>query len=86
MITRSIIYWIYWPLLIAESVPKRYETGKLTYSAMGRQFEERTAKQVWKDWYEPFFSFVVDNADVIRVVAYINTYWDSQFMWGEPAN
>lgn len=53
---------------------------------MGRQFEERTAKQVWKDWYEPFFSFVVDNADVIRVVAYINTYWDSQFMWGEPAN
>ncbi|MGB2965121.1 MAG: hypothetical protein WBB69_14165 [Anaerolineales bacterium] len=51
---------------------------------MGQQYEERTTEQIWEEWYEPYFSFVVNNKDVIRAVVYINTYWDSQALWGKP--
>ena len=72
------------PVMVAEAAPQRYETGKLTYSVMGKEFEARTAGQIWGEWYAPFFKYVHDHADLIRAVAYINTCWDSQPMWGEP--
>ena len=72
------------PVISAESAPQRYETGNLTFSITGNKFEERTAEQIWEEWYVPFFTYIDDNRDIIRVVAYINTYWDSQPMWGPP--
>jgi hypothetical protein len=74
------------PVMVAEATPHRYKTGKLTYSVLGREFELRTPEQVWEEWYAPFFAYVHGNgnADVIRTVVYINTYWDTQPMWGEP--
>lgn len=72
------------PVLIAEAAPQRYATGELTYSIFGRQFEPRTAEAIWDEWYAPFFAFIRANADVIRAVAYINTHWDEQTMWGQP--
>lgn len=71
-------------VMVAESAPQRYETGKLTYSILGQDFEPRTAEQIWEEWYSPFFAYIYENADMIRAVAYINTYWDTQSMWGEP--
>jgi len=72
------------PVMVAEAAPQRYETGKLTYSVLGRDFDPRTAEQIWGEWYAPFLAFVHDHGEVIRAVAYINTYWDSQSMWGKP--
>jgi hypothetical protein len=37
--------------------------------------------EIWQSWYQPFFDFIDNHRDVIRVVAYINTQWDSQPMW-----
>ena len=72
------------PVMIAEAAPQRYATGMLTYSVSGKDFESRTAGEIWDEWYAPFFTYVHDHADLIRLVAYINTYWDSQPMWGKP--
>lgn len=74
------------PVMIAEASPQRYETGKLTYSLNGQEFAPRTAEQIWSEWYQPFFDLIHQNADVIQAVAYINTYWDKQSMWGPPYN
>ena len=72
------------PMMIAEAAPQRYETGKLTYSRNGTVFEDHTAEEIWDEWYAPFFAYVYENQDVIRAIAYINAYWDSQEMWGPP--
>ena len=45
---------------------------------------ELPSKQIWDEWYEPFFEFIHENKDIIRAVAYINTHWQSQPMWGQP--
>lgn len=57
------------PVMIAESTPK----GKSTTSSEG--------DALWADWYQPFFDFIHNNADVIKAVAYINVNWDEQNMW-----
>ena len=72
------------PVISAESAPQRYDISKLSYSTSGSTFETRTAAQIWNEWYAPFFSYVDSNRDIIRAVAYINTNWDSQPMWGAP--
>lgn len=72
------------PVMISESTPQRYQVGELTYSVDGSDLEPRTAKQIWDGWYLPYFEYIYTNADVIRVVAYINADWDSQSMWGPP--
>lgn len=72
------------PVMVAEAAPQRYDIGKLTYSSDGNFFEQRTADQIWDEWYVPFFEFLHQNEDVIRAVAYINTFWDSQAMWASP--
>ncbi len=74
------------PVMIAEAAPQRYATGKLTYSTTGQTFVSRSAEDIWQEWYAPFFNFIYQNKDVIRAVAYINTNWDSQPMWGPPYN
>ena len=72
------------PVLIAEAAPQGYDLDELTYSAPddGQNFAPKTAEEIWDEWYGPFFAFIHDNADVIRAVAYINTDWHSQAMWG----
>jgi hypothetical protein len=72
------------PVLIAEAAPQHYSTANLTYSTNGQTFVARSAATIWQEWYTPFFEFIYQNKDVIRAVAYINTNWDSQPMWGPP--
>ncbi|GGA62823.1 hypothetical protein GCM10011369_00100 [Neiella marina] len=82
------------PVLIAEASPQGYHIGDL-YTAnigpvvdgpAGENRQAITAAQIWQQWFEPFFDYVRSNNDVIRGVAYINTHWDSQPMWGTPYN
>ncbi len=70
------------PVMMAESSPQRYDIGKLTYSANGKDLMHKTSGAIWKEWFAPYFSFIGDNADVIKAVAYLNTFWDSPPRWG----
>lgn len=72
------------PVMIAESAPKNYATEGLSYSRDGSLFHPRSPLQIWEEWYKPFFAFVHDNADVVKAVAYINTFWDSQPKYSKP--
>ena len=74
------------PLLIAESAPQRYDIGALTYSNTINANDRlpRTAMQIWNEWFQPYFSFITQNNDVIKAVAYINADWDNQSRWGPP--
>jgi hypothetical protein len=57
------------PTMIAEATPPGYDIA------------ENDGEMVWDEWLENFFTFVHDNEDVIRAIAYINVDWDSQSMW-----
>lgn len=80
------------PVMIAESTPQGYDLKNLTKrniagildgpTGLGKQ--KVTPQQIWKAWYEPYFNFIKNNKNLIRAVAYINTNWDSQKMWGAP--
>lgn len=80
------------PVMIAESAPCTYDLEKLTkrnFSAIldgpaGQGLLHKTPRQIWLEWYQPYFDFIETNKDVIRAVAYINANWDQQRMWGEP--
>ena len=71
------------PVMIAEAAPQGFDLADLTYSGAsdGLSFEPRTSGDVWNEWYAPFFSFIHENSDVIRAVAYINCDWNEQDMW-----
>lgn len=82
------------PVLIAEASPQGYHIGDL-YTAnigpvvdgpAGENRQPITAGAIWQQWFVPFFDYIHRNKDVIRAVAYINTHWDSQPMWGTPYN
>lgn len=80
-------------VMIAESAPQGYRTSALTHSFIQVNKQSPiTAEMLWQAWYEPFFTFINENQDVIRAVAYINTHWESQGMWfcadksGPPAS
>lgn len=72
------------PVMIAEATPQRYKTGELNCSYDGANPKPKTAVEIWREWYAPFFQYIHDNSDVIRAVAYINADWDSQPMWAKP--
>ncbi|MGJ8693486.1 MAG: glycoside hydrolase family 26 protein [Thalassotalea sp.] len=70
------------PVMIAESAPQGYRLGILTHSPIQmNQQTPKTAAQIWQAWFVPYFSFIEQNNDVIRAVAYINTHWETQGMW-----
>lgn len=79
-------------VMIAEAAPQGYDLARGTRAnisplwdgAAGADSQERTADQIWSEWYAPFFAFLNDNADVVRSIAYINCRWDEQPMWGPP--
>ena len=82
------------PVMIAESAPQGYDIKRLTKRNItgildgpaGEGLHQLKAKQIWKQWYEPFFRFIDKNKELIKAVAYINTNWDNQSMWGSPYN
>ena len=75
------------PVLIAESAPAGYDIKNETSACIfpaGEPWKNKkkiSSQKIWKDWFAPFFNFIDDNSDVIRAVAYINTFWDSQGLW-----
>lgn len=58
------------PVMIAESTPRGADIGEL-----------KRPDLLWNAWFAPYFSFIHQNSDVIRAVAYINVDWASQPMW-----
>lgn len=70
------------PVMIAEAAPQGYRIEGLTQSPIQENKPTPvSAEYIWQNWYVPFFSFIEDNKDVIRAVAYINANWESQAMW-----
>lgn len=53
------------PLMIAEATPYGMSTND--------------GEKVWNRWYKRFFDFIEQND--VKIVCYINAYWDSQPMW-----
>ncbi len=80
------------PVMITEAAPQGYDLEKSTRSAIsplldgpaGELLAAATPRQIWQQWFTPFFDFVRDNADAVRAVAYINADWDAQPMWAPP--
>jgi hypothetical protein len=78
------------PVMICESAPQGYDTARLTRrnigfeGAAGADSRRLTAKELWDEWYVPFFAYLDRHRDIIRMVAYINANWDSQPLWGPP--
>lgn len=72
------------PVMIAESAPHIYdlEQGhKINQSTNECLCSNLTGKDIWNEWFLPFFKYISVNRDVIRAVAYINTPWKRQKMW-----
>ena len=80
------------PVMIAESAPQGYDLEQLTRAnssplrdgPAGQSRQQRSADEIWQEWFVPFFDYIDFNRDVIRAVAYINADWDSQSMWRAP--
>lgn len=75
------------PVMIAEAAPQGYDLGELAAGcifASGHPWDNRTpvtVDEVWDTWFADFFAYIESKRDVIRVVSYINTDWDSQYHW-----
>ncbi|MEU6404318.1 endo-1,3-beta-xylanase [Streptomyces sp. NPDC046985] len=70
------------PVMVAESSPQGYANGARTKSCIMRKNPTATsADTIWNEWYQPYFSWITANRDVIRAAAYINTDWDAQTQW-----
>jgi hypothetical protein len=82
------------PVMIAESTPQGYDLKNNTKrnitaildGTAGADTTIKTPQQIWNEWYVPYFNFIRKNMDVVKAVAYINTDWDTQAMWGTPYN
>ncbi|HEY4475262.1 MAG TPA: glycosyl hydrolase [Candidatus Paceibacterota bacterium] len=74
------------PVMIAESSAQRYDLSDLTYSPNvdGTGKIQKTAEEIWNEWFVPYFNFIDSNSDVIKAADYINADWDSQRMWRCP--
>ncbi|MFR9778976.1 PA14 domain-containing protein [Micromonospora sp. MS34] len=66
------------PMLVAESSPQGYDLDARTNFWNGKVTDE----DIWYGWFDGFFNWVHENRDVVRAVAYINTEWNAQPMWG----
>ncbi|GGK76361.1 carbohydrate-binding protein [Mangrovihabitans endophyticus] len=71
------------PAMIAESAPQAYRTANLDASCVNVNNRVSLGGDWTKigSWYDQFFAYVNRNADVLRVVSYINSNWEaiSQF-------
>lgn len=66
------------PVFIAEATPVR-QTDNLFFNTDLKK--QDLGKQLWENWYVPFFNTINNNRDVIKAFSYINTDWSSQMMW-----
>jgi hypothetical protein len=82
------------PVMVAESAPQGYDLENLTQAnssilwngKSGSEKTSKTADDIWREWFVPFFEYIHDNADTIRAVAYISADWNTQRMWAKPYN
>jgi|GEM_PF-707323 len=82
------------PVMLCESAPQGYDLDALNYryintmlgGAPGSNPVSKTPDQIWDEWFKPFFDYIHDNSDVVRIVSYINADWDSQAKWAPPYN
>ena len=66
------------PVFIAEACPVlKNKFGKFHANLSN----ETEAKQVWQEWFVPFFKVINNNPDVVKAFSYINVEWKSQMMW-----
>lgn len=80
------------PVIVAEASPQGFDLARSTRRAIapiwdgpsGAMLSQSSAAGIWQAWYYPFLTYLDDNSDVIRAVAYINVDWDAQPMWGPP--
>lgn len=66
------------PVFIAEATPVR-QVENLYFETDLKN--ETLGPKIWKEWFEPFFATLEQNADVIKGFSYINADWSSQPMW-----
>lgn len=80
------------PVMIAEAAPQGYDLGRGSKSNIspiwdgeaGTDTTAKSADEIWREWFDPLFAYVEANRHTIRALAYINTHWDAQRMWGPP--
>ena len=68
------------PVLIAESTPVAYRTSQLDASCILENSPTTLPNgvdELWDDWFDHYFTYIADNSDVIRGVAYINSDWEA---------
>jgi len=66
------------PVFIAEACPVLKDKYGKFHANLANETE---AKQVWQEWFVPFFKVINDNLDVVKAFSYINVEWKSQIMW-----
>ena len=66
------------PVFIAEACPVLKNQFGEFHANLSNEIE---AKQVWQEWFIPFFKMINDNSDVVKAFSYINVEWKSQIMW-----
>lgn len=74
------------PVFINESSPQRYQISDLTYSydpAQGTNRIQKSAQQIWDEWFIPYFNMINDPSNNIKAITYINADWDNQPRWGD---
>ena len=73
------------PIMIAESTPAYYHLSDLTYKKTPlinlNDIVEKSAEDIWQEWYEPYFTFIEKHQRWIRAAAYINMPWDEYPAW-----
>ena len=80
------------PVMVCESSSQGYDIANLTKRNIaaildgpaGEGRQKKKAEEIWSEWFDPFFSYIDKNKDVIKIVSYINANWDAQRMWGAP--
>ena len=67
------------PVMIAESSPQGFDLTHLTASSININSPVPvSAQSIWNEWYQDYFNFIQSNQDVIKVVAYINSWWQNE--------
>jgi hypothetical protein len=74
------------PVMIGESTVRGRNLSSLTYSNTWNRNDNisTTANAIWSSWFAPYFTYINNNADVIKAVSYINANWDVQSLWKAP--
>ena len=79
-------------VIIAEAAPQGYDLAEGTKAnisplwdgAAGEAVQKLDSRQIWQQWFQPFFAFINKNRDIIVGFSYINADWNSQSMWSAP--